>query len=367
MALFDRIRSLFSGSDGKKDEEEERRARVEQALAEEKAEKATDLAQSESEKEKPTDLVQSEKAQSEKSADLSRDENEKQPFVMHISPEDAKYERAVLMERARKDREQTAEVEGQITVSDAPEKVKAKEVAEKDKTQEVTPEEGKDDLPRVTPRGNYIGANKTLGIQPLKQLVEAGPKSSMWQTDKGHTVLETEKSLIALSNPLMSEESRKLRAEAMIEKAAQKFPGKPLRIDGNKQFVESAIDAALARGVTIEVPEKYADLLLAKEQEQERAKKQALEQHVHVTGYLVGYSADPEDSRQRIVTIRRAGQDVAVKIDKNDVPEARMQALVDKPVVLERKPGSPAVLTDRSKEKSQTRGADLSRTLEPQR
>jgi hypothetical protein len=148
----------------------------------------------------------------------------------------------------------------------------------------------------------------------------------------------------------MNDDKRRERIEAMVDHAAKKFDGKPLRLEGNEKFVGAAIDAALARGLTVEVSAKHKDLLEAKLREREQQKEKgaptvegvisagrAPEKEISseerlVTGKLVGFSIDPDAQGRRHITITRAGQDVTVTASADHVKADDLKPLIGKAV-----------------------------------
>ncbi len=199
--------------------------------------------------------------------------------------------------------------------------------------------------------------------------------------NNGKPVIETKDALIAPASPLMTDAKRQERVEAMVDHATQKFPGQPLRLDGNAKFVEMAIEAALARGLTVEVPARHAQLLAEKEQALAQRKAQNLpdvegvisagkipEKSVarvedtppRTTGKLVGFSADVGEDGRRQVTIQRAGQDVAVWLPAAQANPDDLKPLVGKPVRYEPPTANqPARLVDRTPKKKQSLEAGL--------
>ena len=207
--------------------------------------------------------------------------------------------------------------------------------------------------------------------------------------NNGKPVIETKNALIAPASPLMSDAKRRERVEAMVDHATQKFPGQPLRLDGNGRFVEMAIEAALARGLTVEVPAKYAELLAKKEKEQSLSQPSPVLSPVpdvdgvispgvspqksvsrtddtptstpaRTTGRLVGYSEDVGADGRREITVQRAGQDVAVRMPVSQANPEDLRALVGKPVRYEPETaGHPARLVDLTHAKKQALETNL--------
>lgn len=292
------------------------------------------------------------------------------------------------------------DIDGVISVGDAREELRAKEkpIAQKPlTTQKVvaqpgsaqTPEEnhpvpeaGAQDsaeVPRMTRAGHYVGADRSL-----KDIaVQAMSSGYLLFSFGGHAVLDSDTALIAPANPLMSEADRKERIEAMVDHAAKKFPDKPLRLDGNQKFVETAMDAALARGLTVEVPAKYQDLLAQREKAHTQQKQPAPEVHGQefdgvisastgsvernrVTGKLKNLTVDVDKDGMRTVTVQRAGYDVPIKIDGRQITPEQAAPLVGKPVRYEPPAkGSPARVVDVQREKAQEK--QKGQSLEVQR
>jgi len=236
----------------------------------------------------------------------------------------------------------------------APEKLDG--IAESKETKETA---------RQTSLGNFVSDEK-----PPFSLKEKG---AVMVTKEGHTVIETPNALVAPKMGLLKDfngEKEKARAETMIEAAAQKFPSKPLRIDGSEKFVTACIDAALARGLSVEVHEGYEKLLAKREAlhtqkelanigktaevgnggritegqqrpmvnsgseltaEQPEGQITASTARQRVTGKLVGYGEQLENGK-RVADIMRAGRLVQVE---TDVPVAELEANKGKGVRLE--------------------------------
>jgi hypothetical protein len=239
----------------------------------------------------------------------------------------------------------------------APEKLDG--IAESKETKETA---------RQTSLGNFVSDEK-----PPFSTKEKG---AVMVTKEGHTVIETPNSLVAPKMGLLKDfngEKEKARAETMIEAAAQKFPSKPLRIDGSEKFVTACIDAALARGLAVEVHKGYEKLLAQREAlhlhtqkeaalantgktaevggggritegqrpmvnsgseltaEQPEGQITASTARQRVTGKLVGYGEQNEDGK-RVADIMRAGRMVQVE---TDVPVADLEANKGKGVRLE--------------------------------
>ncbi|MDA8093664.1 MAG: hypothetical protein M0T84_07065 [Betaproteobacteria bacterium] len=235
-----------------------------------------------------------------------------------------------------------------------------------------------------TPLGNFIGRDREMEGVAAK-LMTSGQQ--LW-TPLGQPVIESNNGLLAPANPLMSEEARLERIEAMVGHAATKFPGQPLRFDGNAKFVGAAIDAAIARGLLVEVSEKHRDLLLEKEAGLARritsqgeaintpplsegrgqevapgvegavAPSRAGIEMSRVTGRLVDVSPIVAEDGTRTLTIKRMGQDVQVKIDARHFSEAQAQALKGKTVRYEpRMRGEPPKVVNLTQERKRQQSA----------
>ena len=210
----------------------------------------------------------------------------------------------------------------------------------------------------ATNLGNFVGRDKSVG-----DIVKMSMSRSMRMIDpNGKPILETEKALIAPASPLLSDDKRRERIEAMVEHAAKKFEGKPLRLDGNEKFVSTAIDVALARGVAVEVPAKYRDLLIKKERERSVpthsseidgviTPSAATPEASRVTGRLKGVS-DEADGK-RTLTITRAGHDIALSVDAKQFDAEKTREMVGKAVRYEPQAGDvPARLVGLTKERA---------------
>ena len=219
---------------------------------------------------------------------------------------------------------------------------------------------------RRTRLGNIISSTD----QPFS-LKEPGAKML---TQHGHTVVETDRALIAPPALFVSREKEQQRAEAMVEAAAEKFKGRALRIDGKPEFVSAAIDAALARGLTVEVNEKYAQLLADKEAALARGNQQidgsiaasdiksvsageitASDKRQVMTGTLLDVE---EKDGSRLAHMRQAGRDTYIM---TSLPAETLLAEKGQGVRIEAGGGRADSIVNLRREKAQDAGLGLSR------
>ena len=190
--------------------------------------------------------------------------------------------------------------------------------------------------------------------------------------NNGKTVIETQDALIAPVTPFMDDQKRR---EAMVEHAATKFAGKPLRLDGNDKFVALAAEAALARGLTVEVPEKHRKLV--EEIEQRLAAQKEVAEEVEapgiegaisagtsperITGRLTALAESADEHGVVKATIQRAGADHAAWVPASD----NLKELVGKPVRFEpATPDQPARLVGLEQQKQQQQSRSAGREIQ---
>lgn len=224
----------------------------------------------------------------------------------------------------------------------------------------------------------------------MKEFVAASLASGSKLLDNnGKPVIETKDALIAPASLRMSDDKRRERVEAMVEHATQKFPGQPLRLDGNEKFVGMALEAALARGLAVEVPEKHKKLLeqietkLAQskpapgvpdvegtitagtrvvEVNKAPAKDAEVKQPGRITGKLMSVAEQPDERGLRMAVVQRAGMDHAVWVPAEASND--LKPLVGKGVVFEPPAkDAPARLVglDQKKQQARDNGQELQR------
>lgn len=229
--------------------------------------------------------------------------------------------------------------------------------AEKDVAQKQTPE-------------------KKSGLDFMGRVREALAEGQKLIDNNGRPVIETPRALIAPANPLLKDDQRVSRIEAMVDHAAEKFKGKPLRLDGNEKFVTTAMDAALARGLTVEVPEKYQQILDAKLAERQKAKEAPAvgkefegmiaagesQQQQRITGRVVGFDVVPGEDGLRAVSIERMGQRHDVRVDFHAMSKKDLDVAMAAGRLVRFEPardGQPPRLVDLKKEKDLGKQAGL--------
>lgn len=194
----------------------------------------------------------------------------------------------------------------------------------------------------------------------------------------GKPVIETKDALIAPASLMMTDAQRRERVEAMLTHAAQKFPAQPLRLDGNEKFMTMAIEAALARGLTVEVPEKHRQLLEKLTQQVEQKSTAApqidgvispslartaevnlatsdKDKPVQVTGKLLSVDPQPNERGMIKATIQRAGSEHAVWVPGSGSDS--LKPLLGKTVRFEPggKDGAPARLVGLKQQRGQAK------------
>jgi len=301
-----------------------------------------------------------------------------EPAVGAAQPPEARVQEARQKQEVAREAAQEP-FEGIITAGRTPEKEKQAPAA---KVEQPAPEVSLEESPDETKPGSrhFVGPNRSAKAV-AQQAIASGMKL---EDNNGKPVIETKDALIAPMALFMTDEKRRERVEAMVELATQKFAGQPLRLDGTEKFVSMALDAALARGLTVEVPEKYKELLAEKESAlavpgkqhpreiepegtitagkvPEKARAVEAEKPERVTGTLVGYDKEADKDGRRKITVLRAGQEVSAWIPAAQTP-AELQSLVNKPVRLEPPAkDAPARLVP---QKDQRQQRDVSRELQ---
>lgn len=212
---------------------------------------------------------------------------------------------------------------------------------------------------------HIVGPDRSAFDVALKALTSG----SKLVDHNGTPVIDTKDALIAPASLFKDVNKQRERVEAMVDYAVKKFPGQPLRLDGSERFVGMALDAALARGLTVEVPEKHKQLLLQKEKQLgvgagQTPKRFIPEDDVQAgrttTGKLVGFSLDTGPDGRRQITIQRAGQDVAVWLPDSKVDD--LKPLLGKPVRYEPPTADhPARLVSLEQQKKRDAGLEIQR------
>jgi hypothetical protein len=258
--------------------------------------------------------------------------------------------------------------------------------------------------PSVTPDvaaesgGAEAGPTSRVQVGKTRNILDLAKQSIAWggvklQDNNGKPVIETKDALLAPAVPFMNDDQRRERVDAMVDHAASKFAGKPLRLDGNEKFVAMAAESALARGLTVEVPEKHRKLVEEIEQRLTAQKKVAVADPEiegaisagtapervrapeidrttapenttapgRITGRLTALAETADERGLVMVTIQRAGASREAWVPASD----NLKELVGKPVRFEpATPDQPARLVGLERQKQQQQSRAAGRELE---